>query len=187
MWEQFFSEILKFADRPYGVAIFMILLGFIALLMQKTYKVEGRTEVKLLGFGKMKTNYPALVFVFLGFILALVQLRSETEGRVEWRITGKLACSEQVDWRNGQMSLFPCDITVTPVQPDGTFFITARLPKGKTFEDEFQHITYTHRVGSAVLYPGKEMEAFKIEKELSLLSGYTENSRSYKTVNITAY
>jgi hypothetical protein len=47
-----------------------VVMGFFALLKQKLYidsKTNKATEVSLPIVGKMKTNYPALVFVLVGF------------------------------------------------------------------------------------------------------------------------
>lgn len=49
-------------------AILLLTFGFIALLKQKTYldpaTRKPTTEVEIDGFGRLKTNYPALIFVF---------------------------------------------------------------------------------------------------------------------------
>src|SRR5207248_1160733 len=57
----------------FGIAILSIILGFIALLSQKIYldpATNQPAEVEVPLLGKIKTNYPALVFVFLGAVLA---------------------------------------------------------------------------------------------------------------------
>jgi hypothetical protein len=58
----------------YCIAALSITFGFIALLKQKTYISETTmqpTDIEIKGLGKMKTNYPSLVFVFLGFLCAV--------------------------------------------------------------------------------------------------------------------
>ena len=50
-----------------GISILLIILGFIALLKQKTYidsKTQQPTKIKLPFFGEMITNFPALIFIF---------------------------------------------------------------------------------------------------------------------------
>ena len=57
----------------YFLAAILIILGFIALLRQKTYidsKTKQPTEIEITKLGKFKSNYPALAFVVLGFVLA---------------------------------------------------------------------------------------------------------------------
>ena len=55
------------------ISIIGIILGFVALITQKIYinpETSEATEVEIPFIGKIKTNYPALVFAFLGFGLA---------------------------------------------------------------------------------------------------------------------
>lgn len=54
----------------YSLSGLSIILGFIALLKQRTYidaDTKQPTEIEVPIFGKLKSNYPALIFVFLGF------------------------------------------------------------------------------------------------------------------------
>ena len=56
----------------YAIAALSIILGFIALIKQKVYldkDTKKQTELEIPILGKLKTNYPSLVFVFLGFFL----------------------------------------------------------------------------------------------------------------------
>ena len=48
-----------------------ILMGFIALLAQKIYMKNNNevSEIEIPLIGKMKFNYPALIFVFIGVVL----------------------------------------------------------------------------------------------------------------------
>ena len=55
-----------------GLGTLSILLGFIALLSQNIYlhpETKDLTEVEVPILGRLRTNYPALVFVLLGFSL----------------------------------------------------------------------------------------------------------------------
>ena len=57
----------------FGIALLSIILGFVALLSQKVYldaTTKQPTEVQIPFLGKIKSNYPALVFAFLGAALA---------------------------------------------------------------------------------------------------------------------
>ena len=75
----------------FSLASISILLGFIALLKQKTYldsKTNQPTDVEVPLVGRLKTNYPALVFVFLGFCLAFyVVHKSLPQKEIIWKIT----------------------------------------------------------------------------------------------------
>ena len=58
----------------YGISTLTIILGFIALLTQKIYidtDTKQLTQIDIPMVGKMKTNYPALIFLFLGIFLAV--------------------------------------------------------------------------------------------------------------------
>jgi len=58
----------------------LALLGFIALLTSKFYVAgKSQVEVQVPFLGKMKGNYPALVFVFLGVGLAVYALKTNAD------------------------------------------------------------------------------------------------------------
>ena len=86
-----------------------------ALLKQKTYidsESKEPTEVELSFLGKIKTNYPALVFVFLGFAAAFFAFqKSGIKEKVRWTIQGQLVDSTQRidDWREGEFKIIPED------------------------------------------------------------------------------
>src|SRR6266849_2316656 len=125
----------------YGISLAAIVLGFIALLKQKTYidrHTKQPTEIELPILGKMKTNAPALTFVFLGVGLALVAFeKSYPPKKVEWTVEGsfKNLPGKHVDWPNGTLALHPTDLKPGPVSTGGKFTITAMIDEGKSFED----------------------------------------------------
>ena len=92
----------------YIISISSIILGFVALILQKTYldpETQKPTEVEVPVIGKLKTNYPALVFVFLGFAGAFYSFqRSQVKEKVQWTIQGSLVDSAHriKDWSNGE-------------------------------------------------------------------------------------
>lgn len=74
----------------YGISILSIVLGFIALLAQKTYinpETNEPSEVEIPFIGKIKTNYPAVIFVFLGFAAAL---HAFNKSEPQFPLTGKV-------------------------------------------------------------------------------------------------
>src|SRR5437773_751346 len=93
-------------------------LGFVALLLQKTYldpdTRKPTTEVEITNLGKLKTNYPALVFVFLGFAAAVFAFnKSDVKEKVHWSVQGRLIDTTHKidDWREGDFRILPFENT----------------------------------------------------------------------------
>ena len=166
------------------ISLVLFVLGFIALLKQKTYidpATNAPTEVEISNFGKMKTNYPALVFVLCGFILAVYTLnaymdegkslrekeaqirKEEAEKRKEmaaekpelWTITGtiKNPALTQVE----DFGMFGVELVRSPVsvlmEPNGRYTINVELKPGENFEDRFSEIRFTSDDGRYEFLP----------------------------------
>lgn len=179
------SSILMFS-----LSGFSIFLGFIALFFQKTYidsKTNQITEIDIPIMGKMKTNYPALIFVFLGGFLAFYAFYKSPQSpqKIPWEITGSFKANDKIDWQDGTLRVFPTDFEVT-ANPDGTFKITASLEEGRTFEDVVQRIDYSHHYGSIQIYPQAEYNAYRAQKD-TLIKIATKNSREYKQVPLQEF
>jgi hypothetical protein len=177
-----------------------IVLGFIALLSQKVYRIEGadgqttatRVEVPLFGkYGKMTTNYPALLFVVAGFALAVFALKNDPgppSGKENWLVTGELSAPEgetAIPWHEGSMTVFPTDFEIR-LLPDGRFQIRALIPEDRTFEEAVQYIDFSHPMGSVQLFPGEELDKFAAG-ESSLLKNRTENTRVFGKVPVQIF
>lgn len=169
----------------YGISTLTIILGFIALLTQKIYidrNTQQPTEIEIPTVGRMKTNFPALVFVVLGFFLAFYTIpKSFPPQKNEWVVTGSFVSGEDINWQDGTLTVFPADFKCA-VDPNGRFEIKAKIEEGKTFEDIIQFIDYSHPRGSMQIYPKKEYDA----KE-TLIKHETKNSREYKPINVQVY
>jgi hypothetical protein len=174
-----------------GIGGLMILLGFFALLGQRIY-LDSQTlspiEIDLPIIGKMKANYPALVFVFLGSALTVYGVQQQLQQqaierknpkKVEWQVEGTLTASQAgIDWQKGCLEISPgFHPNLDP--RTGKFTILALIDEGKTVEDEIKWISYTHPNGSVKLFPSEELNRFKANKQ-TLLTGVHENLRSYK-------
>jgi hypothetical protein len=183
-----------------GLSGLCIVLGFIALLSQKVYRIEGedgqatatRVEVPLFGkYGKMTTNYPALLFVAAGFALALFALKNDPgppAGKENWLVTGELSAPEgesRIAWHEGAMTVFPTDFEIR-VFPTGKFQIRALIPADRSFEEVVQYIDYSHPAASVQLFPGKERDQFEAG-ESSLLQNQTENTRVFGKVPVQVF
>ncbi len=168
------------------LASISILLGFIALLKQKTYldsKTNQPTDVEVPLVGRLKTNYPALVFVFLGFCLAFyVVHKSLPQKEIIWKITGSIVDpkSEINDWQSGKLCLFP-NKTTLGISKSGKFDISITIPAGKSFEEQIEQIEYVHRLGSIDIYPPKEYTAHLAGEE-TVIKDTMPHMRAYKPV-----
>jgi hypothetical protein len=167
-------------------------LGFVALLMQKTYldaKTRKPIEIKVPVLGKMKTNYPALAFVFLGAFLAYVGfVNSFPPRRVEWTLTGSLKHpdNKRVDWPRGHdLALIPTTIKER-VGDNGDFELVAMIDEGKRIEDVFELLVFNHPEGSVRVPLRDQYEAF-VEKKSSLLSKATGHTRHYAQIPIETF
>lgn len=176
----------------FSVAALSIILGFIALLTQKIYidpdTKQPTTEIEIPFLGKLRTNIPALVFVFLGIFLAAFSFNKAFPVKtVDWNLIGQFrnVGDQQIDWTEGTLSLIPKSIT-PEVSSQGKFLIDVKVDEGKTIEDAFECIMYSHAIGSAEIFLKKEYEAL-INKEETLIETASDNSRKYKPVSIEPY
>lgn len=171
----------------YIISISSIALGFVALLKQKTYidsKTKEPTEVELSFFGKIRTNYPALVFVFLGFAAALFTFqKSDIKEKVRWSIHGQMVDTAHRidDWREGEFKIMPENTSAVIDKNTGAYKIEMDIDKDQSFEDAVKCITYTHRLGIIQFCPREEFQN-KSNGKPSFLVGNTNPTRFYKPV-----
>lgn len=175
----------------YIISISSIILGFVALILQKTYldaATQKPTEVEVPILGKLKTNYPALVFVFLGFAAAFYSFqRSQVKEKVQWTIQGSLADSshKNKDWLAGEFKIIPTGTEIS-VDTAGRYEISICIDKGLRFEDEVKCIMYTDKDGRAQLFPDTEYDNWQNQKP-SLLSRGVERARIYKPLLVSNF
>jgi hypothetical protein len=181
----------------YGISALAIILGFIALLTQKIYmdaKTQKATQIKIPIVGRMRTNYPALVFVFVGFALSVIAANKTPEEievykappKKEWKVTGsfKIRDEENIDYGTGTLAVFPSDFEIE-VNKNGRFNIIAKIEEGKTFEEEIERMDYTHTRGSIEIIPKDEYTRYKKQDPASYLESATGHTRKYQTIFIT--
>ena len=179
-----------------------IVLGFIALLSSRVYidkDSNSTVEVEVPFFGKLKGNYPALVFVLLGAALAAYGIKTDAElrttaannelkkGQDDWVVSGRLLSpnDKPVDWEHGVFTLISGTPEVT-FKPGGGFEIKLKIEHGQDFEHYVQQIDYTNDIGSAKIFPQQELDASTANKS-SLLANKTANTRVYKPVKLQAF
>src|SRR5258705_5810237 len=185
----------------YLIATICIILGFIALLKQKTYldsRTNQPTSIEIPRIGKMKSNYPALIFVFLGFaiaVLAMIRLNrdvqtSQSPSKVLWTIKGTLKnpAFDSVDWNNFTLELREPDIKYD-VPNNGLYEITFLLDSGITPESKYRRLEFTDENGRYInidpIFLDKELEKFN-KNEKSKLRKKEINYREYSYPDLTA-
>jgi hypothetical protein len=166
----------------------LIILGFVALLKQKTY-LDSATlqpvQVEVPVFGKVKTNYPAVLFIVFGSVLAgVIFERAFPPRKVEWRLQGTLAHPQnaRIIWSVGTLTLMPSEITPS-VNDQGRFEVTAFVEEGKSIEDIYETLDFTHPAGSVHIELKDELKK-KLRGEPSLISSTTEHTRTFKPLTI---
>jgi hypothetical protein len=176
----------------FGISISSIVLGFFALLRQKTY-IDSATnqpvEVEIKTFGKLKTNYPALVFVFLGFAAAFLAFpKSVIKEKVPWVIKGQLVDSSHKidDWREGDFQIVPQGIDVSIDKATGAYTIRMDIEKGESFEDAVKCIIYSHQLGQIQFCPESELQN-KRKNMPSVLTTTDDPTRFYKPIQLSLF
>ncbi|HVC28763.1 MAG TPA: hypothetical protein VNF48_04365 [Gammaproteobacteria bacterium] len=169
------------------IGTLLIFLGFIALLSQKIYidhRTNKATEIDVPILGKMKANYPALVFVFLGSAIVVFGLNKYTPpvSTSSWTIEGTITSATPIlnsDWQSGKLQVAPIfDGNITPTDPTTTTSIAGKfkfnidIPEGKSAEDVISTIEYANAAGNMSINPKAELENRNSGK-LSLLKDAT--------------
>ena len=170
----------------FGIALLSIILGFVALLSQKTYldtTTKQPTEVEVPFLGKIKSNYPALVFVFLGAALAFYAFQRSFPPKKEmWTLEGFFTPPDgkTVD-RAGTLELRgPDPVVVKNIIDDdktGHFDIWINIPEGKSVEQVFETLNYTYSGGEAQIDL----------KDRSMIDRSMAHQRIFKKVPITVW
>lgn len=175
----------------YGISLVAIILGFIALLKQKTYidkKTNQVTEVSLPIFGRMKTNYPSLLFLATGISLAFYVFSKSYDKTTEWTVKGRFTdpTNKVTDFNTGELKVIPGNINCK-VGRDGAFEITMKIKDGIDFEEAVESIVYSCDNYSASILPLSEKEKKKLKDNTCLLSSDTRTTRTYKAVPLNNY
>jgi hypothetical protein len=166
-----------------GISILLIVLGFIALLKQKTYidsKTQQPTKIKLPFFGEMVTNFPALIFVFSAIVTFYTTIqKSKLEGVTVWHIEGSIKNpkNKNLDWSKSELRMMPTSIINDNIDSCGDFFIDVSIANGERMEDEIEWIKYSLDASSVTIQPQK---AANEKDSLCKLVDESIYSRKYK-------
>lgn len=171
-----------------SLACLMIVLGFIALLFTKIYVADGTgvpSEIDVPIIGKLKTNYPALIFVILGSALAAYAIKSNADSQLDtWVVTGQIQMppgSDKQIFQMGTVEAVP--VSIPPrIEDTGNYTLHVQLKHGEDFEKAISQISYTNDLGSACIIPADELKSFELNPRNSLLQSKTALSRSYRSI-----
>jgi len=174
------------ADVLYGISALCIVLGFIALLKQRLYideRTREPTAVELPLFGKLKTNYPALVFVFIGAGLAVYAIH-ESPQKEPWTLTGSLTNppGKHVKWTDGTITLIPQTVSST-IYENGQFEIHVPIEKGKSIANLYSILDYTVPEGNVQIDLLKEYQASRQHRD-SQIENISANNLTFKPIAI---
>lgn len=162
----------------YGIAILLIVCGFAALLLQKTYVNEDgagtQTEIDLPFFGKLKTNYPALIFVLLGCAAAYYTFENRAR---EWVITGTLELPDDPEladlqgsgfsWNKGTFTTFPSKYAPR-IDRDGSFELRIEVAGAGALENFIKELMYDHPEASTHVPLDAEAVRLAVDRAIDL-------------------
>lgn len=189
------GELVTSIHMAFAISAACIVLGFVALVTQKIYldSATGQpTEVEVAPLGKLKSNYPALVFVVFGIALAFYTLKesSETERSkplTQWTLKGSFSPpnGKAIEWSKGTLTLLPSNVRQV-VSEQGTFEITALIEEGKALEDIYEKLDYSTNEASAWINLRKERQAY-IDNKPSAIKDMTNHTRDYQPIEVEFY
>lgn len=172
-----------------AIGLILIVLGFVALLLQKIYigaEIATPTEIELPLLGKMKANYPALIFVFLGFGLTAYSLTKGKPIFSQWLVTGFMASDiPEINWQDGRLVVIPNNYDLNVESRSGRFTIEIDLEGTKTLEDAVKLIDYSHPKGSLQIVPSVELAAKKSGKPSKIVDDLLPpTTRNYRPIRL---
>jgi hypothetical protein len=186
-----------------AVAVLAILLGFVALLLQKNYldvNNNMKTEVEVPLFGKMTTNFPALVFLFIGAaIIGVVAYRAPSAppaSIVIWSVSApavQLAGGVEIkkaDWDTKfKVNLLPDNHPGLDLKRENEGHFTLNLPliEGTSFEQAVKEIVFElegDTYFTCSLNPEEELKIYQNDKANSILSSVNDGVRVFKTIKL---
>lgn len=186
------------------IAVLALCLGFFALLRQHTYldpQTNAQLEIELPLLGKMKANYPALIFPFIAAFFGYLGYVARDPPRTNWTVAGTVGYAngnllDTADWAKLQIKVVPdrYDATVSKENEGGRFKIAPALFDGSNFEDEITAVIFMlAKDGSELLScqfsPKQELDNWKStsKHDDSLIQNAAQYSRTLKGVKLNKY
>jgi hypothetical protein len=184
-----------------SVSVLALFLGFLALLRQKTYldaKTNAPIEIELPIFGKMKANYPAVIFLFIAGLFGYLGYSARDLPRAQWSVVGSVGYANgtplvDADWQKLQIKIVPDRYNYT-VNKDsaGHFTIAPDLPDGINFEQEITSVIFSLSKDpylSCRFSPKQELDNWNDPSKhgQSLITVVAQRSRVLKGVKLEKY
>ena len=190
-----------FAIYLLSVSVVALFLGFFALLRQKTYlnaKTSTPIEIELPIFGRMKANYPALIFLFITGLFGYFAYMSRDMPNAQWSVVGSVGYADgtlldAADWQKLQIKVVPDRYSSTVKKADdGHFTISPDLPNGIIFEQEIASVIFSLNKDpylSCRFNPKQELDNWNdpVKRGQSLLTDVAGNSRVLRGVKLEVY
>jgi hypothetical protein len=190
-----------FAIYLLSAGVLTLFLGFFALLRQTTYldaKTNAPIEIELPIFGRMKTNYPAVIFLFIAALFGYLGYLSRDLPRAQWSVVGSVAYPngtllDAADWKELQINVVPSSYNSTVNKDNsGRFTIAPALLDGINFEDEITSVIFSLNKSpylSCRYSPKQELDNWNDQTKhgQSLLRDVAQHSRLLKGVKLDKY
>jgi hypothetical protein len=172
----------------YSIAALSIILGFVALLTQKIYidkDTKQKIDFSIPLFGKIKTNYPALIFTILGFwLIYYVTDKCYPPKQINWVLEGYLISEDSIKFDEGTLYVHPSNIVNSISENPGTkgkFRIDLRVDENKSIEEAVEYISYDHDTGGSVRIDLKdELDKYNHGDMSSMINGKSSSSLNFK-------
>lgn len=147
------------------LAALALLFGFVALLKQKSYvdtKSRKVTAVEVPFFGKLRTNYPALVFVFVGGIFGYLSSKTSIQTSKDyWTATKPMTVDGQLksdtniaDWSSTEITVIPSSLQFQSVTPQGHFRVELQIPQWQPFNKYLAAVSFQYQTLAGLISPG---------------------------------
>ena len=176
----------------YSIAALSIILGFVALLTQKIYidkDTKQKIDFTIPFFGKIKTNYPALIFTILGFwLIYYVTDKSYPPSQINWVLEGYFVCQDSIKFDDETIYVHPSNIVSSlPENPNtkGKFRIDIRIDEDKSIEDVIEYFSYDHNLGGNIrVNLENELDKFNEGDVSSLIKERSTSSLNFKDLQL---
>jgi hypothetical protein len=173
-----------------GIFGLCVITSCISLFFQKIYfdpNIMKPIEVEVPILGKVKSNYPAVIFLVVGVagILTVVNIYKEPEiqPNKDWTISIEMRTPRgiPVDLRYCDINIAPSEPKITKRTENGQLEVIAKLPIGKKPEDLISFIKITGPNFSGEVKPKKEQQL----KDLGRKTQLFEEGADYQEYRIS--
>ena len=172
----------------YSIAALSIILGFVALLTQRIYidkDTKQKIDFSIPFFGRIKTNYPALVFTILGFwLIYYVTDKCYPPKQIDWILEGYLISENSINFDDGTLHIHPSNIETYVSENKGIkgkFCIDIWVDENKSIDEAVEYISYDHDTGGSIkIILADELNKYNHGDMSSMINGRSSSSLDFK-------